>query len=61
MEPPACMDNFFLPVISDTAAERLPRVALASQVAMETAREHGLQLNMASYTTAGLTFGGGSR
>ena len=43
MEPRACMDDFFLPVINDTAAELLPRAALATQVAMETAREHGLQ------------------
>ena len=48
IEPSAYMDDFSLPVISDTAAELLPRVALATQVTMETAREHGLQLNMAS-------------
>ena len=42
---------FFLPVVSDTAAGLLPRVALATQVAIETAREHGLQLNMASNKT----------
>ena len=40
IELPAYMDDFFLPVVSDTAADLLPRVALA--------REHGLQLNMAS-------------
>ena len=50
IEPSACMD-VFLPVISDTAAELLPRLALATQVTMETAREHGLQLNMASNKT----------
>ena len=42
MEPPANMDDFFLPVISDAAAELLPRVALATQVTVETARERGL-------------------
>ena len=46
------MDDFFLPVVS--AADLLPRVALATQVAMETAREHGLQLNMASKKTEGV-------
>ena len=51
IEPPAYMDDFFLPVVSDTAAGLLPRVALATQVAIETAREHGLQLNMASNKT----------
>ena len=51
MEPPAYMDDFFLPVISDTAADLLPRVALVTQVTMETAREHGLQLNLASNKT----------
>ena len=45
------MDDFFLPVVSDTAADLLPRVALATQVAIETAREHGLQFNMASNKT----------
>ena len=51
IEPPAYMDDFFLPVVSDTAADLLPRVALATQVVIETAREHGLQLNMASNKT----------
>ena len=51
IEPPAHMDDFFLPVVSDTAADLLPRVALAKQVAIETAREHGLQLNMSSNKT----------
>ena len=51
IQPPAYMDDFFLPVVSDTAAGLLPRVALATQVAIETAREHGLQLNMASNKT----------
>ena len=45
------MDDFFLPVVSDTAAGLLPRVALATQVAIETARERGLQLNMTSNKT----------
>ena len=45
------MDDVFLPVIGDTAAELLPRVALATQVTVETAREHGLQLNMDSNKT----------
>ena len=40
-----------MPVVSDTAADLLPRVALATQVVLETAREHGLQLNMASNKT----------
>ena len=43
--------NLGLPVISDTAAELLPRVALSTQAVMQTAREHGLQLNMASIKT----------
>ena len=30
IEPPAYMDDFFLPVVSDTAADLLPRVALAT-------------------------------
>ena len=51
IEPPAYMDDFFLPVVSDTAAGLLPRVALTTQVAIETAREHGLQLNMTSKKT----------
>ena len=51
IEPPAYMDDFVRPVVSDTAADLLPRVALATQVAIETAREHGLQLNMASTKT----------
>ena len=38
-----------MPVVSDAAL--LPRVALATQVAIETAREHGMQLNMASNKT----------
>ena len=46
MEPRSCTDDFFLPVVNDTAAELLPWA-----VAMETAREHGLQLNMASNKT----------
>ena len=48
---PAYMDDFFLPVVSDTAADLLPRVALAAQVVIETAGEHGLQLNMAANKT----------
>ena len=40
-ELPAKKDGFFLPIISDTAAELLARVALATQVTMERAREHG--------------------
>ena len=40
-----------MPVVSDTAAGLLPRVVLATQVAIETAREHGLQLNVASNKT----------
>ena len=54
IEPPVYMDDFFLPVVSDTAAGLLPRVALATQVAIETARggrKRGLQLNMASSKT----------
>ena len=47
----AYMDDFFLPVISNTASELLPQVALATQVTMETTREHGLQLNIASNKT----------
>ena len=49
IEPPAYMDDFFLPVISDTAAELLPRLALATQVTVEIAKgarvaaEHGFQ------------------
>ena len=45
------MDDFILPVISDTAAELLPQVALATEVTMETVREHGFRLNMASNKT----------
>ena len=51
IEPPAYMDDFFLPVVSDMAAGLLSRVAPATQVAIETAREHGLQLNMTSNKT----------
>ena len=51
IEPPAYMDDFFLPVVSDTAAGLLPRVAPATQVAIATAKEHGLQLNMTSNQT----------
>ena len=43
MEPPAYMDDFFLPVVSDTAADLHSRVALATQVVIETACEHGFQ------------------
>ena len=49
--PPIWMISLYLPVISDTAAALLPRVALATHVTMETAREHGLQPNMASNKT----------
>ena len=51
IEHPACMDDFFLVVISDTAADLLPRVSLATQATMETAKEHGLQLNLAATKT----------
>ena len=51
IEPPAYMDDFFVRVMRDTAGDLLPRIALATQVATETAREHGLQLNMASHKT----------
>ena len=51
----------FLPVVSDTAAYLLPRVALATQVAIETAREHGLQLNMASSKTEAVVATAGAR
>ena len=44
------MDDFFLPVVSDTAADLLPRV-LAAQVVIEIAGEHGLQLNMVANKT----------
>ena len=50
-EPPAYTDDFFLPVVSDPATDLLPRVALATQVVVDTAREHGLRLNMASNRT----------
>ena len=50
-EEPCLRGRFFLPFVSDTAASLLPRVALAKQVAIETAREHGLQLNMTSNKT----------
>ena len=40
MEPPAYMDDFFLPVISDTA-ELLPRVALATQIGVD---RHGARV-----------------
>ena len=62
IEPPAYMDDFFLPVISDTAAELLPRFALATQITVETARRHGLQLNMDSNKTeANVDFRGKGR
>ena len=51
IEKNAYMDDFFPPVISNTAAELLPQVAFATQVTMETTREHGLQLNIASNKT----------
>ena len=50
-KPPAYMDYFFLPVVSETATDLLPRVALATQVVIKTARENGLRLNMASNKT----------
>ena len=51
MEPPAYMDDFSCQSSATRLLDLLPRVALATQVAMETAGEHGLQLNMASKKT----------
>ena len=59
IEVPTFLDDFFLPVISGTAAELLPRVALATHVTLETARGHGLQLNMASYQTEAVVHSSG--